>query len=72
MSKSQTKEAQPKRGNLFPEPEALQLIPEVMARKYVTIPLAVNGNALQVAMANPADIFAPGGFGLPKSDAHRA
>jgi general secretion pathway protein E len=42
----------------FPEPEALQLIPESMARKYNTIPLAVEGNVLRVAMANPTDIFA--------------
>jgi len=41
-----------------PEPEALQLIPESMARKYNTIPLAVEGNVLRVAMANPTDIFA--------------
>jgi len=42
----------------FPQPEALQLIPEAMARKYNAIPLAINADALQVAMANPADIFA--------------
>jgi len=42
----------------FPQPEALQLIPEAMARKYNAIPLAINSDALQVAMANPADIFA--------------
>ncbi len=41
-----------------PEPEALQLIPESMARKYNAIPLAVEGNVLRVAMANPTDIFA--------------
>ncbi len=41
-----------------PQPEALQLIPETMARKYNAIPLAINADALQVAMANPADIFA--------------
>ncbi len=41
-----------------PETEALHLIPEDMARKYVAIPLAVEGNVLRVAMANPADIFA--------------
>ncbi|UCC91155.1 MAG: Flp pilus assembly complex ATPase component TadA, partial [Dehalococcoidia bacterium] len=40
------------------EPEALQLIPEAMARKYTAIPLAVSNNALRVAMANPEDIFA--------------
>ncbi len=40
------------------QPEALRLIPEAMARKYTAIPLEVNGGALQVAMANPSDIFA--------------
>jgi len=42
----------------LPQPEALQLVPEVMARKYVVIPLAVYDNTLQVAMANPGDILA--------------
>jgi general secretion pathway protein E len=41
-----------------PEPEALRLIPEALARKYVTIPLAIEGNILRVAMANPSDILA--------------
>jgi len=42
----------------LPQPDALQLIPEAMARKYNAIPLAIHDNTLQVAMANPADIFA--------------
>ncbi len=41
-----------------PQPEALQLIPEVMARRYNTIPLTVSGNTLEVAMADPTDLFA--------------
>jgi len=41
-----------------PQPEALSLIPEVMARRYNIIPLSLSGNVLQVAMANPTDIFA--------------
>ena len=41
-----------------PEPEALQLIPEAMARKHMVIPMSKNGNILRVAMANPTDIFA--------------
>ncbi len=41
-----------------PEPEALQLIPEALARKHYAIPLTVEGNVLRVAMANPADILA--------------
>lgn len=40
------------------QPEALQLIPEVMARRYNAIPLSVSGNTLEVAMADPTDIFA--------------
>jgi general secretion pathway protein E len=42
----------------MPKPEALQLIPEVMARKYNAIPLAISGKTLEVAMADPTDIFA--------------
>jgi len=41
-----------------PKPEAIRLIPEDMARKYTAVPLAINGNTLTVAMANPSDIFA--------------
>ncbi len=40
------------------QPEALHLIPEAMARKYMVIPLSVSGNTLKIAMANPTDIFA--------------
>jgi len=40
------------------QPEALKLIPETMARRFNAMPVAVADNALQVAMANPADIFA--------------
>jgi general secretion pathway protein E len=42
----------------FPQPEAISLIPEDMARKYSAIPMAINGNTLTVAMLNPSDIFA--------------
>src|SRR4030043_2395866 len=42
----------------MPQPEALQLIPEVMARKYNAIPMTISGKTLEVAMANPSDIFA--------------
>jgi general secretion pathway protein E len=41
-----------------PQPEALQLIPEVMARRYNVIPVTVTEDTLQVVMANPTDIFA--------------
>jgi general secretion pathway protein E len=40
------------------QPEALQLIPEVMARRYSAIPLAISGKTLEVAMSDPTDIFA--------------
>ena len=42
----------------MPQPEALQLIPEAMARRYNAIPLTISGKTLEVAMANPTDIFA--------------
>ncbi|MDP3878927.1 MAG: GspE/PulE family protein [Dehalococcoidales bacterium] len=42
----------------LPQPEALKLIPEEMARKYKVIPLEVHGNVLRVAMADAANIFA--------------
>src|SRR4030043_846214 len=41
-----------------PEPEALRLLPETLARKYIAIPVAIEGNILRVAMANPSDILA--------------
>jgi general secretion pathway protein E len=40
------------------KPEVLQLIPEAMARRFEAMPLAIVDNILQVAMANPSDIFA--------------
>jgi len=41
-----------------PQPEALKLIPEVMARRYNAIPLTISGRTLEVAIADPTDIFA--------------
>ncbi len=41
-----------------PDPEALRMIPEKLARKYCAIPVAIDGNTLVVAMTNPTDIFA--------------
>ncbi len=40
------------------EPEAIKLIPLVLARKYNAVPISVTGNTLIVAMSNPYDIFA--------------
>jgi general secretion pathway protein E len=42
----------------MPQPEAVQLIPEAMARRYNAIPLTISGKTLEVAMADPTDIFA--------------
>ena len=42
----------------MPQPEALQLIPEVIARRYNAIPLTISGRTLEVAIADPTDIFA--------------
>ena len=58
MAKLPLEEARSRLRKHLPEPEALQLIPEAMARKYTAIPLTVNGNTLRVAMVNPADILA--------------
>ncbi|OGO17976.1 MAG: hypothetical protein A2Z15_00440 [Chloroflexi bacterium RBG_16_50_11] len=41
-----------------PDPDALRLIPEAMARKYIAMPMAIDTNILRVAMANPSDILA--------------
>ncbi len=38
--------------------DALRLIPEAMARRFNAMPVAIADNALQVAIANPADILA--------------
>lgn len=39
------------------EPDAIQLIPEVMARRYNAIPISVSGNTLTLAMADPFGHF---------------
>src|SRR4030042_1111711 len=49
----------------MPQPEAVQLIPEAMARRYNAIPLTISGKTLEVAMANPTDIFALEAFAAP-------
>ncbi|MFH1646075.1 MAG: GspE/PulE family protein [Chloroflexota bacterium] len=53
-----TKKTQSTLNKYSPQPEALQLIPEAMARKYLAIPLTIEGNVLRVVMANPSDILA--------------
>lgn len=47
-----------KPSKLIPEPGALKLIPEVMARRLNVIPLSVSNNTLTVVMADPTDVFA--------------
>ncbi len=42
----------------MPQPEALQLIPEIVARRYKAIPLTISGRTMEVAIADPTDIFA--------------
>jgi general secretion pathway protein E len=41
-----------------PQPEAIQLIPEVMARRYNAVPMTISKKTLEVAMVDPTDIFA--------------
>jgi general secretion pathway protein E len=48
----------PKSVPLFSQHEALKLIPEVVARRYNAIPLAVSGNTLEVAMEDPTNMLA--------------
>jgi general secretion pathway protein E len=43
---------------LVPEVEALELIPEVMARRLNVIPISVANNTLTIVMADPTDVFA--------------
>jgi general secretion pathway protein E len=42
----------------MPQPEALQLIPEAVARRYNAIPLTISGKTMEVAIVDPTDIFA--------------
>jgi general secretion pathway protein E len=46
------------------EPAAVQLIPEVLARRYTAIPLNVNGSTMTVAMSDPTDILAIEAFSI--------
>ena len=41
---------------MVPEPEAVKLVPEEMARKHLLVPLKVENRSLVAAMANPADM----------------
>ncbi|MCJ7768997.1 MAG: Flp pilus assembly complex ATPase component TadA, partial [Dehalococcoidales bacterium] len=46
------------------KPEAIQLIPEVLARRYNAVPIAISGKTMEVAMADPTDILALEAFAL--------
>ena len=46
------------------EPAALQLIPEVLARRYTAIPLKISGNTMTVAISDPSDILAIEAFSI--------
>ena len=47
-----------------PQTDAIQLVPESMARRFKAVPLTISEDALKVAMANPSDIFALEALGL--------
>lgn len=47
-----------------PDARAVELVPESMARRFKAVPLTLTGDTLQVAMANPSDIFALEALGL--------
>jgi len=46
------------------KPEAVKLIPEVLARRYNAVPMTINGKTLEVAMADPTDILALEAFAV--------
>jgi general secretion pathway protein E len=48
----------------MPQPEAIQLIPEVLARRYNAVPISISGNTMIVAMADPSDILALEAFSV--------
>jgi len=59
-------EQKPKRRAIAgrPEPQALERIPESMARRFHAVPIRIVDGVLQVAMSNPSDIFALEALGL--------
>ena len=46
------------------KPEAIQLIPEVLARRYNAVPITISGKTMEVAMADPTDILALEAFAI--------
>lgn len=43
--------------DVTPTPEALELIPQTLAKKFKILPISVDESKLVVAMANPLDVF---------------
>ena len=52
-----TEQTRSQLSKIVPQPEAIELIPEVMARKYKVMPLDMKGNTLRVAMQDATDIY---------------
>jgi len=46
------------------KPEAIKMIPEVLARRYNAVPITINGKTMEVAMADPTDILALEAFAV--------
>ena len=46
------------------QPEAIMLIPEVLARRYNAIPISISGRTLEVAMSDPSDILTLEAFSI--------
>ncbi|MDO8425926.1 MAG: ATPase, T2SS/T4P/T4SS family [Deltaproteobacteria bacterium] len=44
--------------NNIPDPQAIKLVPEVTARRYMVIPISKEGDELKVAMLDPLNVFA--------------
>ncbi len=52
-----TEQTRSQLSKIVPQPEAIELIPETMARRYMVMPLDVKGNTLRVAMHDATDIY---------------
>ncbi len=64
-TKEGTTETKPKKAlRQMPQPEAIVLVPEVLARRYNAIPLTIKGKTMEVAMADPTDILALEAFSI--------
>ncbi|UCG54222.1 MAG: type II/IV secretion system protein [Dehalococcoidia bacterium] len=59
-----TKDSKSKKLRQQVKAEAVQLIPEVLARRYSAVPVNMNGKTLEVAMSDPTDILALEAFAV--------